>query len=192
MLTRCLLVIGLALVGAPVGAHAQSAPQISAEDRALALDDAFARLRSAPTAGDAAAIEANIWRLWSTGSTPEATERLAEAIAAIRGGAAGRAKTRLDALIADRPAFAEAWNQRAFALFLLGDLDASLVDIAETLSREPRHFGALSGRARIEARQGRARKARLTMGEVGAVHPWMARRSAISPEPPVGPPPEDL
>lgn len=162
---------------------APAAAQITEPDRAVLLDDAFARLAVAASPEEATEAEAAIWRLWRLGPTREATERLAEASAALQRGALDHARRLLDALLADEPDYMEAWNQRAFAKFLQGDVYASLTDIDQTLKREPRHFGALAGRARIEARLGRFEDARRTMGEVGQVHPWMARQSAIPPDP---------
>ena len=49
------------------------------------------------------------------------------------------------ALIDHDPDFAEGWNARATAYFNAGLLGPSVADIAETLKRNPKHFGALSG-----------------------------------------------
>jgi tetratricopeptide (TPR) repeat protein len=48
-------------------------------------------------------------------------------------------------VIARAPAFAEGWNKRATAYYLMGELDRSLSDCEEVVQRNPIHFGALSG-----------------------------------------------
>ena len=56
-------------------------------------------------------------------------------------------------MIDSTPDFAEGWNKRATLHYLLGDNDSSVADIRETLIREPRHFGAISGLGLIFMRQ---------------------------------------
>jgi tetratricopeptide (TPR) repeat protein len=51
----------------------------------------------------------------------------------------------LDAVIALKPDYVEAWNRRATVYYLKQDYGHSLADLREVLAREPRHFGALSG-----------------------------------------------
>ena len=45
--------------------------------------------------------------------------------------------------------WSEAWNKRATVYFLMSQFTNSLNDIDKVLDIEPRHFGALSGQARI-------------------------------------------
>jgi tetratricopeptide (TPR) repeat protein len=44
-----------------------------------------------------------------------------------------------------RPEYAEGWNKRATAYYLLGEWRRSAADCDEVLQRNPQHFGALSG-----------------------------------------------
>ena len=52
-------------------------------------------------------------------------------------------------VIEKKPNFAEGWNKRATAYFMMGEFDKSMLDIDQTLRLEPRHFGALDGMALI-------------------------------------------
>ncbi len=65
----------------------------------------------------------------------------------------------LDQVIVLDPAYAEGWNHRATLHYLMGNYKKSMADIAETLSREPRHLGALSGMAGILVDTGRKTQA---------------------------------
>ena len=178
-------------VGAAVAAPIPlTLAQMAPEARAEALDAEFTRLRLADKHMTALEAEREIWRLWFIGADEDQTTRLNDASERMRLGASVEAIPMLEALVAEHPDFTEAWNQLAFARFLTGDLEGSLEDIAEVLKREPRHFGALAGRARIEVAQGRPQRAMRTMGEVGAIHPWMARVSPIQPIPAPPPPAE--
>ena len=51
----------------------------------------------------------------------------------------------LNSVIAIRPGYVEAWNQRATVYYLKDDYARAIADIAEVLAREPRQFGALAG-----------------------------------------------
>lgn len=166
---RCLAIAGL-LVLASMAAAADEA-----EDR-TALDRLFAELRTAPDAATAQQIGQRIWIYWTMPSDPLLAARMGELLAARRQGDLRGAITLADGLIADHPDYAEAWNQRATLYYLLGDLDASLADCAEVLAREPRHFGALSGRSLIYLQQGKRSLALKDMAAALEIHPFLSER----------------
>jgi tetratricopeptide (TPR) repeat protein len=89
------------------------------------------------------AVEA-LWTLWFRGDDPE---RGAELRRLIRMSDRADMLCALDALIAQAPEFAEAYNQRAVVHFRNKDFEKSLADCERVLSRNPHHFGALSGMA---------------------------------------------
>lgn len=145
------------------------------EDRAV-LDALFAELKMAPDAATAHAIDQRIWLYWTTPDDPILAERMAAALAARSLGDLQGAIALLDKLVVDYPDYAEAWNQRATLHYMQGNLDASLADCAEVLKREPRHFGALSGRALIYLQQGRRALALKDMAAALEIHPFLNER----------------
>lgn len=144
-------------------------PPASAAD----LDRLFAQLRDAQEATAAQKLERDIWNEWMHGGSDSENEALAKATHAMNAGAFTAALLQLDQLVADAPAFPEAWNKRATLLFLMGRHDESLADIVKTLDLEPRHFGALSGRGMILSRQGREVEAIAAFKDALAVNPHM-------------------
>src|SRR5690606_18823610 len=114
----------------------------------------FSELRTAPDAATAHEISQRIWIYWTTPADSELALRMGEILTARRVGDLAGALALADSLVADHPEYAEAWNQRATLNYMRGDLEAALADCAEVLAREPRHFGALSGRSLIYLQQG--------------------------------------
>jgi tetratricopeptide (TPR) repeat protein len=141
------------------------------------LDMLFDRLAQASSQMEASEIAAAIWQAWTEPDDPELSELMAIAGERMAMGAFEPALAMLDDIVARWPDYAEGWNRRATLYFIIGDDEASLADIAETLAREPRHFGALSGRAMIEMRQGRTDAARQTMIEALEIYPFMEGRA---------------
>lgn len=113
------------------------------------LDDLFARLREAATPAEIEALQNGIWQLWLTTGNHLLDKRLEAGMRAMAAGDYSRAIADFTVLTEELPAYAEGWNKRATAYYLRGEYRASLLDIQETLRREPRHFGALSGRANM-------------------------------------------
>ncbi len=121
-------------------------PHERADERLVRLFDA---LRRAPSADVAETVEGEIWQIWCAATDETGRRLMQEGIAALTGGRIEPAEIAFGRLIAHDPDFAEAWNKRATARFLLDDQQGSITDIEETLAREPRHFGALSGLGQI-------------------------------------------
>jgi tetratricopeptide (TPR) repeat protein len=142
-----------------------------------ALDELFAQLKIAHSAGEAGDIVAQIWDLWFNPAVPELAARMQDASAAMSNGNLPRALTLLSAIVKDYPDYSEGWNQRATLYYMLGDYAASLADIGKTLELEPRHFGALSGRVVIELKQGNRSAALKDMIAALAIDPYLETRS---------------
>ncbi|TIR38058.1 MAG: hypothetical protein E5X64_11030 [Mesorhizobium sp.] len=79
----------------------------------------------------------------------------------------------LDQVVTLQPAFAEGWNRRATAHFLMNNFGKSMSDIDRTLQLEPRHFGALSGLAQIMAVTGHKQSALEAWQRVLSIYPMM-------------------
>ena len=121
-------VLGLGLYGEFAASNAAVAGALKDKDpavRALARD--------------------SLWAIWFRAGTPGQNEALAQVRRRVDAGDLAEAIERADRLIAEAPAFAEAYNQRAIARFLQGDLAASAADCRLVLKLNPVHFGALGG-----------------------------------------------
>jgi tetratricopeptide (TPR) repeat protein len=168
----------LALAPAP-SAFAQAYTRSAAQS--AELDALFARLSAATDEPAARAIATDIWTIWTQPDDPVIAARVAQIMSA--GGLAGPSSQLplIDALVADFPDYAEGWNLRATAYFLNGAYDRSLADIEQTLVREPRHFGALAGRALIYHTQGKREQALEAIRQALDIHPFLPER-ALFPE----------
>ena len=84
----------------------------------------------------------------------------------------------LTALVDHAPEFPEAYNARATAYFMAGLYGPALKDIGTVLTREPRHFGALSGLAVILEETGDEAVALEVLYKIREIHPQMEGLSA--------------
>lgn len=140
------------------------------------LDTLFAQLRAAPDAVAAQQIDQAIWSVWTNPTDPALNERMRAVLQSRSAGDLEQTLRLLDTLVADYPDYAEAWNQRATIHYMVGNLDLSLDDCARVLELEPRHFGALSGRALIYLQLDRRALALKDMSAALAVHPFLSER----------------
>jgi tetratricopeptide (TPR) repeat protein len=79
-----------------------------------------------------------------------------------------------NAIIAKRPAFAEAWNKRATIYYRSGEYDLSMQDCEEVIKRLPQHFGALVGYAQMLAERNQPERALELMERASKVNPYLA------------------
>jgi tetratricopeptide (TPR) repeat protein len=120
-------------------------PAFHRSDRTQNLDFLFGALKAAPDDASAKAVEDRIWAMWTAAGNDTTGLLMSRAKKAIDDDNYGLALKLLDAVIEIKPEYTEAWNRRATVYFLKKDYANSLADLGKVLTREPRHFGALSG-----------------------------------------------
>lgn len=173
MISRVLLILCLSC------GPAMAACPPASEGREARLGLLIGALRTSDGPGQAQEITDQIWALWFVAPDERAQSLLDDASRRMRMGDYVLAELILNDLTAYCPAYAEAWNQRAFARFLKGDMDGSLADIERVLQIEPSHFGALAGQVRVLLSMGRVRAARSVLDRALTVHPWLPERSLL-------------
>jgi tetratricopeptide (TPR) repeat protein len=109
------------------------------------LDTLFEALKIAPDADSAKAIEDRIWATWLVSGSDTCNLLMGRVKAAADDKNYDLAVKLLDAVIALKPDYVEAWNRRATVYYMKKDYGRAMSDLREVLAREPRHFGAWSG-----------------------------------------------
>jgi tetratricopeptide (TPR) repeat protein len=109
------------------------------------LNTLFDALKVSPDAQSAKAIEERIWAVWIVSGSDTCNLLMGRARAAADEKDYDLAIKLLNAVVELKPDYIEGWNRRATIYYLKKDYARSIADIREVLSREPRHFGALSG-----------------------------------------------
>ena len=169
-----LAIIVLAIIVLP-------APSLLADQTDARLPALFNELRTTSEAEKAKIVAAEIWQIWSEHSDNDRlSERLKIGIAQMEAGRLRQAEQIFTTIIDADPAFAEAWNKRATVYFLMGAYDRSKRDIAQTILREPRHFGALSGLGLVETHLGNYEAALNAYEQAIALHPYLENYEEIT------------
>lgn len=123
------------------------------------LNDLFARLQKTDNRLEAETLENLIWGIWFTSDDAQVNRLMDQGSQAMQRQDMRTAIGAFTKIIELAPDFAEGWNRRATALYMIGEYEASRADVAETLAREPRHFGALSGLGLINQAEDRGEEA---------------------------------
>ena len=139
-----LLALPLALAALLAAAVAPGAAP-RADQRDTRLDRLFARLHDTAQPEEAETATREIWRIWRETGDQRADRLMARGLALMFTRDYKGALAAFDELVRLAPGYAEGWNKRATVHYLMDNYDESIKDIVETLRREPRHFGAMSG-----------------------------------------------
>jgi tetratricopeptide (TPR) repeat protein len=118
--------------------------------------------------------EQKIWEIWSTHPTDEKlTQELLKGSNLMQGDTISESIKIFSKLIESDPNWAEAWNKRATALYLIGDYEGSQKDIDKVLELEDRHFGALAGQGLVNIKLENYEKAIESYEKAQEIYPAM-------------------
>ncbi len=146
---------------------------VRADQKHSELDELFRQLEAAQTLQKIGEIETRIWRHWYSSGSEATDEMFRRGDMALGTGRFRQSLVIFNEIIARRPDMSEGWNRRATLLYLMGDYEGSIRDIAETLAREPRHFGALSGLGLCHLKLGNKKEALQAFQQALVYHPHM-------------------
>jgi tetratricopeptide (TPR) repeat protein len=121
----------------------------------------------------------SLWAIWHRSGDPAIDSLLAQGIALMQAGRLPESVAVFSDVITRAPAFAEGWNKRATAYYLMGELDRSLADCEEVVKRNPVHFGALSGFGLIYLQKEDLPKAAEYFEKALAVDPTLAQVESV-------------
>ena len=114
------------------------------------LDKLFLELKTAPNTISAKKIENKIWQKWLTiGNDKFSNLQMKRGVVLLENGELDKALNLFVNLSKKQPHWAEPINKIATIKFIMGDYLSSVYYIKQTLSLEPRHFGAISGLTQI-------------------------------------------
>ena len=114
------------------------------------LNNLFNQLKKVNNSKSAVLLEAKMWSIWNEHPSDfKLTEKLEFGTELMQYGDYNYALKVFSNILVNDPKWSEAWNKRATVYFLMNQFTDSLDDIDKVLNIEPRHFGALSGQARI-------------------------------------------
>ncbi|MEM9231347.1 MAG: hypothetical protein AAGB10_17260 [Pseudomonadota bacterium] len=173
---KCVLLLCLL----PLPVWAACPPEVNRADDRAALHTG---LLNAGSEAEAQRIASALWEIWLTAPDAQAQELLDRGMDLRQAFDFAASEAALDELLSYCPTYPEAHNQRAFTRFMRGDFEGALVDIDATLSLNPYHFGALSGRVLVLLQQGRATQAQDALREALKVHPYLRERALLTESP---------
>ena len=144
------------------------------------LNSLFNQLRDVTNPKTAELLERKIWDIWNEHpNNMELTQKLELGTELMQYGDYNYALKVFNNILESDPKWSEAWNKRATVYFLMSQFTDSLNDIDKVLVIEPRHFGALSGQARIFIKLQEYEKAIKSIEEALRFYPAFRSRDLI-------------
>lgn len=123
--------------------------------------------------------EAAVWDLWGRSGDRQVDAILHQGAYALSQGRLATSVELFSEAIKRKPVFAEAWNKRATAYFIMGDYKRSLKDCEQVIKRNPKHFGALAGFGQIYLRLDEPKKALKYLERALVINPNMDQVSQL-------------
>ena len=141
-------------------------------DQKNKIDKLFKQLAKINNSKTAEQLEKKIWLIWNQHpNNLKLTDRLELGTDLMHYGNYDYALEVFNNIIYTDHTWSEAWNKRAPLFFLMKDYKSSLKDIDKVLGLEVRHFGALSGQARIYIKLKEYEKAILSLKKALEFYP---------------------
>ncbi len=96
-----------------------------------------------------------LWEIWSHSGDDAVDAMLKDGKNLLKNEAYQQAVERFTTVIEAAPSFAEGYNQRAIAYFMLEEWSKAVRDCKQTISLNPNHFGAFAGMGHVYVRLGK-------------------------------------
>ena len=103
--------------------------------------------------------EESLWNIWSRSGNDDVDKMLNVGKKHIENEKFSEAIEQFTAVIESAPNFAEGYNQRAIACFVIGEWENAIEDCKQTVELNPHHFGAYAGMGHAYLRLGEIEEA---------------------------------
>ena len=100
-----------------------------------------------------------LWEIWSHSGDDSVDAMLADGKDLLKNEAYQQAVELFTTIIETAPSFAEGYNQRAIAYFMLEEWSKAIRDCKQTITLNPHHFGAFAGMGHVYVRLGKIEEA---------------------------------
>ena len=154
------------------------AVQVTLSDGRSSINDEelgllFNQLLEIQSSSEADQITLKIWEIWTNDAETEfGQSTMLEGVSLMNRNSLVAAEELFSELIRSSPDYIEAWNKRATVRYMMGQLENSLNDVYVVLSKEPKHFGAMSGLGLIMIQREDFEGALSAYKKLIAIHPF--------------------